>query len=334
MANIAVIGAGTWGTALAALLIGNGHNVTLWAYLEEEKRNLESTRQHPNLKGITLPETLAVTTDLKEACADRDLIVMAVPSTATRATAHKMNGLIPDGQQIITVSKGIEEGTLLSQCEIIEEELPTATVGILSGPSHAEEVIKKLPAAVVAGAKDRRLAVFAQELFMNDYFRVYTSPDVHGIEVGGSLKNVIALAAGMSDGLAFGDNARAALMTRGIKEISALAQAMGGEPETLSGLTGIGDLIVTCSSEHSRNHTAGYYIGQGMDTESAMKKVNMVVEGVHSAKAAQALGEKYGIELPIINAVNEVLFDGKAAADAVTELMTRNKKSEIEGMTW
>ena len=264
----------------------------------------------------------------------RDLIVLAVPSTATRQTAHNMAEWIPEGQQVITVSKGIEEGTLMTQCQIVEDELPQAVVGILSGPSHAEEVIRHLPTAIVAGAKDRRLAVFVQELFMNEYFRVYTSPDVHGIEVGGSLKNVIALAAGMSDGLGFGDNTRAALMTRGIKEISSLARQMGGEAETLSGLTGIGDLIVTCASVHSRNHQAGLYIGQGLSTEEAMKKVNMVVEGVHCAKAARALSEKYGIDLPIISVVNQVLFEGKSAREAVISLMNRHKKSEIEGMTW
>lgn len=334
MARIAVIGAGSWGTALASLLAGNGHEVVVWAYLEEEKRHLEETRRHPNLRDTKLPESLRFTNDLKEAADCRDMIVMAVPSMATRSTARQLKESIPDGQPVVTVSKGIEENTLMTQCQIIEEEIPGAIVGILSGPSHAEEVIKKLPAAVVAGAKDRKLAVFVQELFMNDYFRVYTSPDVHGIEIGGSLKNVIALAAGMSDGLLFGDNARAALMTRGIKEISSLAQAMGGNEKTLSGLTGIGDLIVTCSSVHSRNHMAGVYIGEGMDMQEAMDKVNMVVEGVYSAKAALALGERHHIELPIIAAVNQVLFEGKSAKDAVSELMKRDKKSEIEGLTW
>ena len=334
MAEIGVVGAGTWGTALSELLVGNGHKVELWAFLAKEKESLEKTRRHPNLGDVLLPSELKITTDIADAVRDKDLVVMAVPSTATRSTAQKLKGHITEGQQIVTVSKGIEEGSLLTQCEIIEEELPEALVGILSGPSHAEEVIKHLPAAVVAGAKDRRLAVFIQEIFMNDYFRVYTSPDVHGIEVGGSLKNVIALAAGMSDGLGFGDNARASLITRGIKEISSLAKAMGGKAETLWGLTGIGDLIVTCSSVHSRNHRAGVLIGQGLSMDEAMEKVNMVVEGVHSARAAAALGEKYDIELPIISAVNEVLFGGKPARTAVIELMNRNKKSEIEGLSW
>lgn len=334
MADIAVIGAGTWGTALASLLCGNGHHVTVWAYLAEEKENLEKTRRHPNLGDAVLSDKLIFTNELKEACEGRDLLVMAVPSVATRQTAAKMKSFVEDGQQIITVSKGIEEDTLLTQVEIIEEEIPQATVGILSGPSHAEEVILKLPAAVVAGARDRRLAVFVQEIFMNDYFRVYTSPDVLGIEIGGSLKNVIALAAGMCDGLRFGDNARAALMTRGVKEISQLAIKMGGKAETLSGLAGLGDLIVTCSSNHSRNHTAGFYIGEGMEPDEAMKKVNMVVEGVYSTKAAKALGEKYNTELPIIEAVYEILFEGKKAKDGVHDLLTRHKKTEVEGLKW
>ena len=334
MADISVLGAGSWGTALACLLTGNGHDVTLWAYLEKEKDFILETRTHPNLKGGVVPRTLKVTTSLDEAVSNKDLIVMAVPSTATRGTSEKIASLLPVGQQIITVSKGIEEETLLTQCEIISQVIPNASVGILSGPSHAEEVILKLPAAVVAGSLDRRLAVFVQELFMNDYFRVYTSPDIVGIEVGGSLKNVIALAAGMSDGLQFGDNAKAALMTRGIREISALAVCAGGEAETLAGLAGIGDLIVTCGSKHSRNRMAGFYMGQGMSMKEAMDKVNMVVEGVYSTKAAKAMGEKYKIELPIINAVFSVLFEGKDVGIAVKELMSRNKKDEIAGMSW
>ena len=334
MAKIGVIGAGTWGTALSELLVFNGHDVCLWAYLEKEKELLSSTRRHPNLKDVLLPEEIEYTCDLKEAVFEKDLVVLAVPSTATRDTSHRLKEYISSGQPVITVSKGIEEKTLATQCQIVCEELPDANVGVLSGPSHAEEVIWHLPTAVVSGARDRRLAVFVQEIFMNEYFRVYTSPDVQGIEAGGSLKNVIALAAGMSDGLGFGDNARAALMTRGIKEISAIAKELGGNPLTLAGLAGIGDLIVTCQSEHSRNHRAGVLIGQGKSCEEATKEVQMVVEGVHCSKAAKALGEKFGLELPIIEAVYEVLFFDKPAKDAVLELMKRNKKSEIEGATW
>ena len=334
MADIAVIGSGTWGTALAKLLTDNGHNVTLWSYMKEEADNLKGTHIHPNLKDVVLPDKIDFTSDLLYAVRSKDLIVMAVPSTATRATSAKIKELGIKGLQIVTVSKGIEEESLLTQAQIIKEEIDDALVGVLSGPSHAEEVIKCMPTAVVAGSDDRRLAVFVQEIFMNEYFRVYTSPDVCGIEVGGSLKNVIALAAGMSDGLGYGDNAKAALMTRGIREISAIAKAIGGKSETLLGLTGIGDLIVTCSSIHSRNRMAGYYIGKGFSPKEAMDKVNMVVEGVYSAKAAKALGKKYDIELPIIDTVNEVLFSSKDVKDGVMELMTRNKKIEIEGMEW
>lgn len=328
MANIAVIGAGTWGCALASILSDNGHTVTLWAYLEKEAEAIRSTHECPNLPGSKMPESISITTDIVEASTGRDLIVMAVPSVATRSTAKNIAPQLHDGDMIITVSKGIEESTLMTQADIIQDEIPGAVVGVLSGPTHAEEVIKKIPTAIVAGSKDKKLALLTQEFFMNDHFRVYTSDDVLGIELGGSLKNVIALAAGMSDGLIGGDNTRAALMTRGIKEITTLAVAMGASPETLSGLTGIGDLIVTCSSVHSRNHRAGELIGKGYTYEEAMEKVAMVVEGVYSAKAAKALGEKYGIELPIIDTVNEVLFNGLTAKEALDELMSRDKKSE------
>ena len=334
MANVTVMGSGSWGTALAVLLCNNGHDVILWSYLQEEVDEMLSTHRNLKLADNLLPEKLKITADAEKAVKNRDLIVFAVPSFATRSTARSVSGMIPEGQQIITVSKGIEEETLFSQCDIIAEEIPQGKVGILSGPSHAEEVICSLPTAVVAGAKERQLAVFVQEIFMNDYFRVYTSPDVIGIEVGGSIKNVIALASGMASGLGFGDNARAALITRGIREITSIAVAMGGNAQTLGGLAGIGDLIVTCSSRHSRNFMAGFYIGQGDKPEEAEKKVGMVVEGVYSAKAALALGKKFNIELPIIEKVNAVLFDGKSAREGVTELMKRDKKSEIEGIAW
>ncbi len=334
MAKITVLGSGSWGTALAVLLCHNGHEVVLWSYRQDEVDAMEASRRNLKLNDNVIPDKLKITADLPAAANDRDLLVFAVPSFATRQTAKSVAGVLEGNPQVITVSKGIEEATLMSQCDIIEHELGRGPVGILSGPSHAEEVIKLLPTAVVAGAKERQAAVFVQEIFMNDFFRVYTSPDVIGIEVGGSLKNVIALASGMSDGLGYGDNTRAALITRGIKEITSVAVAMGGKAETLGGLAGVGDLIVTCSSKHSRNYMAGYYIGCGDDPKEAEKKVGMVVEGVYSAKAAKALGEKFGIELPIIDKVNEVLFEGKSAKEGVLELMTRDKKSEIEGIAW
>ena len=335
MAKIAVIGAGSWGTALAALLAENGHKVVLWSYRKDQVEELKKTRCNASkLPGMILPAEIQYTDDLKAAVSEQDLLVMAVPSTATRQTALNMRPWIKEGQRLVTVAKGIEEETLLTQCEILETILPMTKIGALSGPTHAEEVIRHLPTAIVSGSKDKQMALYVQELFMNENFRVYISPDLTGIEIGGSLKNVIALAAGMSDGLGFGDNTKAALITRGIREITALAVLMGAKKETLAGLTGIGDLIVTCQSEHSRNHRAGVYIGQGMSAKEAMDRVKMVVEGVYSAKAALALGKKYAIDLPIIEEVNAVLFDGRAARDAVCELMTRDRKSEIDCPTW
>lgn len=335
MAEISVLGAGSWGTALAALLVSNGHHVVLWSYRKEQVEQLQSTHKNESkLPGVTLPDKLQYSSDLKDCALDKDLIVFAVPSKAARQTAENIKPYIRKGQKIITVTKGIEEDTLMTQVDIIEDVLPDTMVGILSGPSHAEEVVIGMPTLVVAGARDRDLAVMTQELFMNENFRVYTSPDVIGIEIGGSLKNVIALAAGMSDGLGFGDNAKAALITRGIREISALAIAMGGQSETLSGLTGMGDLIVTCQSRHSRNRRAGVYMGQGMKMKEAMEKVAMVVEGVYSAKAALALGQKYQVELPIIEEVNRVLFENKDVREAVLSLMTRDKKKEDERLVF
>ena len=329
MKTVAVLGAGSWGSALAALLCKNGQDVILWSHRESQVREMKETGENDKLPGVKLPKNLRFTADLKEAVSNKDLLVMAVPSVAERETAKKIAPFLSAGQKIITVSKGIEETTLYTQTDILEEELPDAVVGVLSGPSHAEEVIMGLPTLVVVGAKDEAFAKEVQVMFANENFRVYTGTDVLGIEIGASLKNVMALAAGMSDGLGYGDNAKAALITRGIKEMSALSVAAGGLPETLSGLTGVGDLIVTCQSQHSRNRRAGYYIGQGMKPQEAYDKVKMVVEGAYSAKAALAMGEKYGVDLPIIREVNRVLFEGKNVKEAVWELMNRSLKSEM-----
>ncbi|MEG0369861.1 MAG: NAD(P)H-dependent glycerol-3-phosphate dehydrogenase, partial [Hungatella sp.] len=231
-------------------------------------------------------------------------------------------------------AKGIEESTLMTLSEIIEEELPGANVAVLSGPSHAEEVSRGLPTTCVTGAKNRQTAEYIQTIFMSPVFRVYTSPDILGIELGGSLKNVVALAAGIADGLGYGDNTKAALITRGITEIAKLGTRMGGKFETFCGLSGIGDLIVTCASMHSRNRRAGILIGQGASMEEAMQEVKMVVEGVYSAKAALALSKKYGISMPIIEQVNQVLFEGKPAAEAVKDLMMRDKTIEAANIPW
>ena len=334
MARISVIGAGSWGIALAVMLNKNGHEVKVWSHRQSQVDQMNDTHTSDKIKGVKLPESMTFTADIEDAAVNADVILIAVPSKATRETAEKLKQFI-DNQIIITVTKGIEEDTLFTQTEILEDVFGAdKQICVLSGPSHAEEVVVFKPTLVVAGSTDRQTSLFVQNLFMNKYFRVYSSPDVKGIEVGAALKNVIALAAGMSDGLGFGDNAKAALITRGIKEISELAVAMGAQAETLSGLTGVGDLIVTCSSMHSRNRMAGFYMGQGMSKDEAMEKVAMVVEGVYSAKAANKLAEKYNIEMPIVNVVNAVLFDGMATKDAVLELMTRSKKDETSDLDW
>lgn len=335
MANIGVLGAGSWGTALAYLLHNNGHQVTIWSIIEAEVEMLRTKRQHETkLPGVVLPEEIAVTNDLKEAMEGRDLLVLAVPSPFTRSTCRSMKEFLQDGQIVVNVAKGIEEDTLYTLTDIMEEELKGVNAAVLSGPSHAEEVGRGLPTTCVVGAHDQKTAEYLQNIFMSPVFRVYTSPDMLGIELGGALKNVIALAAGIADGLGYGDNTKAALITRGITEITRLGVAMGGKMETFCGLTGIGDLIVTCASVHSRNRKAGYLMGKGYTMKEAMDQVQMVVEGVYSAKAAMGLAKKYGIELPIIEKVNQVLFENKSAAEAVKELMLRDKKLEHSELPW
>lgn len=335
MAKIGMIGAGSWGIALTWLLTNNGHQVTVWSALEDEIKMLCEKREHTSkLPGVLLPESVSFTTELEKAVAGMELLVLAVPSPFVRSTAHQLKDIAEEGQIIVNVAKGIEEKTLMTLSEVIEEEIPQAQVAVLSGPSHAEEVGKGVPTTIVAGAKTKKAAEKIQNIFMSPVFRVYTSPDVLGIELGAALKNVVALAAGIADGLGYGDNTKAALITRGITEISRLGTAMGGRRETFFGLSGIGDLIVTCASMHSRNRRAGILIGQGHTMEEAMEEVKMVVEGVYSAKAAVGLAEKYHVSLPIIEQVNQVLFYGKPAADAVGELMLRDKKIEITDTEW
>ena len=334
MAKVTILGGGTWGIALAVLLHNNGHEVTVWSAVEKEIQMLRELHEHKMLPGVKLPEELVYTLDEKQALTDKDIVVMAVASSYTRKTAHALAPLVKPGQIIVNVAKGIEEATLMTLTQVIEDEIPAADVAVLSGPSHAEEVGRGLPTTVVVGAKTQATAEYVQSIFMSPVFRVYTSPDVLGIELGSSLKNVVALAAGIADGLGYGDNAKAALITRGITEISRLGTAMGGKAETFSGLTGIGDLIVTCASMHSRNRRAGILIGQGKTYQEAMEEVQQVVEGVYSAKAAMKLAEKYHVQLPIIEQVNKVLFEGKSAADGVKELMLRDKKSEVSVASW
>ena len=335
MAEISVIGAGSWGIALALLLYKNGHKVNVWSIMEDEVNMLREKREHVDkLPGVKLPDDMTFTTDLEASVRGKDLLVLAVPSPFTRSTSKSMSAYVADGQLIVNVAKGVEEHTCMTLSEIIEEEIPQAVVAVLSGPSHAEEVGRGLPTTVVVGAKKKETAEYIQNLFMCDVFRVYTSPDVQGIELGGALKNVVALAAGIASGLGYGDNTMAALITRGIAEISQIGVAMGSNYETFAGLTGIGDLIVTCASKHSRNRRAGVLIGQGYTMEEAMKEVKMIVEGVYSAKAGMELAERYGLEVPIIEQVNKVLFENKPADQAVKDLMFRDRKAENSRLVW
>ena len=335
MAKAGVIGSGSWGTALARVLSKNGHEVTLWSRREDESRMLREERENKSkLPGVKLPGDILCTTDLEQTVEGKDILVLATASPSIRSMAKKMAPYVADGQIIVDVSKGIEDGTLMILTDVIKQEIPQCQATVLSGPSHAEEVGRDIPTTVVAGAKDRETAEYIQNLFMNKVFRVYTSPDMLGIELGGALKNVIALAAGAADGLGCGDNTKAALITRGIAEMSRLGVAMGGHIETFNGLTGIGDLIVTCASMHSRNRRAGILIGQGKTMQEAMDEVKMVVEGVNSAKAAKTLAEKYGIDMPIVQEVNQVLFEDKPAREALADLMLRDKKIEHPELPW
>ncbi len=329
-----VLGAGSWGIALAVLLAHNGHTVNVWSIDEKEIQMLNEHREHiTKLPGVKIDEKVSFSTDVKASVSGTELIVTAVPSPFIRSTAKTIAPYI-DNQIIVNVSKGIESDTLMVLTDVILSEIPGVRIGVLSGPSHAEEVGKLLPTTIVAGASDKETAMLIQDTFMCETFRVYTSPDVVGIELGGALKNVIALAAGVADGLGCGDNAKAAIITRGISEITRLGVAMGGHTETFSGLSGIGDLIVTCASEHSRNRRAGVLMGQGMTYKQAMDEVKMVVEGVYSAKAALMLGKKYNIEMPLVETVNRVLFENLSAKDAMKQLLTRTRTDESHMLEW
>ncbi len=335
MSKITVLGGGGWAIALAKVLYENGNDVTIWSALDREVKSLLTHRENKiSLPGVKISEDIVITNDLEAAVKDAKIIVMAVASSFVRSTSAKLKGLIPDGQIIVDVAKGIEDDTLYTMTEIMEDELPNIEAVVLSGPSHAEEVGKCIPTSVVIGSKNKEVAMFVQETFANEYFRTYISPDVKSIELGGSLKNVIALAAGAIDGLGYGDNTEAALITRGIKEITNLGVAMGGHQRTFHGLSGIGDLIVTCGSKHSRNRRAGVLIGQGYTLDEAIKEVNMVVEGAVSAKAAYELAKKYNVEMPIVETVNEVLFDNVPAKEALKNLMGRKLTNEFSDLDW
>ena len=332
--KIAILGIGTWGSALAITLRKNNHSLSLWTYSKEEEAELKKNREPKNLPGTSFAEDIEITSSLERALKDKEMVIFAVPSLFTRSVAEQVRDYIQKEQILLTVSKGIEEKSLLTMSQILEEIFPENPVAVLSGPSHAEEVSRFLPTTIVCAAKEESCAKTIQKTFQSDSFRVYINKDVLGVEIGAALKNVIALAAGIADGLGYGDNTKAALITRGIAEIARLGQAMGGHLETFAGLSGIGDLIVTCASKHSRNRKAGFLIGEGLSYEEAMKEVGQVVEGVYAAKAALALGAKYGVDLPIVHEVNRVLFEGKNPKQAVMDLMLRDSRAESPGVSF
>jgi glycerol-3-phosphate dehydrogenase (NAD(P)+) len=330
--NVAVVGSGGWGTALAILLCENGHDVTVWSYLKTESETLRTTRENPLLKGVVLPEALTFTDDI--ACvAGKDLVVMATPSFAVRSTARQVRDHLDENTVLVSVSKGIEQGTSKRLSEVIAEETGR-TVAVLSGPSHAEEVARRIPTGCVAACTDRAMAQFVQNAFMNERFRVYCSPDAVGVELGAALKNVIALCAGVCDGMGLGDNTKALMMTRGMTEMARLGVALGGRAETFAGLSGMGDLIVTCTSMHSRNRRAGILIGKGYNAQDAMKEVGAVVEGYYATASAVELAAKVGVEMPLATEAYAVLYEGKDPHQVLGALMTREKKFEIEDAGW
>ena len=335
MANIGVLGAGTWGTALARMLAVNGHNVTMWSALPQELIELKNTRKHKNLPGCTLPESISYAPDIHEICQGRDILLFAVPSPYVRTTARACLPHLAPFQVIVDVAKGIEAGSLMTMSQVIQSEVDSqpglqgVRVVALSGPTHAEEVALDLPTAIVASSEDMAAADKAQDIFMNPNFRVYTNNDVIGVELGGAVKNIIALGCGIACGLGYGDNARAALITRGAAEISRLAPVCGGSAGTIAGLAGIGDLIVTCTSVHSRNFRAGVLMGQGKTSEQAVAEVGMVVEGLNALPGVKALAAKYHVEMPIVNMVDAIVSGHVPVRDAVDKLMGRRKTTEF-----
>ena len=331
--KIGVLGAGTWGIALARMLCNAGNAVTVWSAIGKEIDNLSKNGKHPNFPDIDLPRRITYTKDIRKACEDKDILVFAVPSPFVRATVRKAAPFIEDGQIIVDVAKGIEAETLYTMTEIIADELknPTVKLVALSGPTHAEEVIKDLPTAIVSAGKDPEAASAVQRVFTTGCMRVYTNDDVRGVELCGALKNIIALACGVATGLGCGDNAKAALITRGIAEISRLGMAMGCREQTFGGLAGIGDLIVTATSMHSRNNRCGVLIGQGVAVEEAVKRVGMVVEGINALPAAMRLAKKYGVEMPIVEAVDAVVNGNADVSAAIHAFMSRELKSELSG---
>ena len=330
MKKIGIVGAGTWGASLAMLLNKNGHDVTLWAFLKEEVESMNLTRKHINLPEATLDEKIIITNNLEEAVKDKDIILVVVPSNFMRQNIENIKPFVNDNQVIVNASKGIEDDTLYTMTEVIKDILPNNVVATLSGPSHAEEVSRDIMTTITIATENKDVAEMLQDTFARETFRVYINPDLTGVELGGSLKNIIALAAGISDGMGQGDNAKAALITRGLVEIARIGVAMGSDLRTFYGLSGLGDLIVTCNSMHSRNRRCGILLGQGKKLKEAMDEIKMVVEGVNSAKTGLELARKYNINAPIIESINKILFEDSDAKIEAIDLMTRGRKAEFE----
>ena len=331
MERIGVLGAGTWGMALARVLANAGHEVTVWSALEKEVEDFSANRVHPNLPGMVIPDAITFTKDIRTVCENKDALLFAVPSVFVRATAKKAAPYINDGQIIIDVAKGIESDTLFTMSQIIEEEIknPSVKLVALSGPTHAEEVAHDMPTTIVAACRDMAVAAWVQDLFEGTCMRVYTNDDILGVELCGAMKNVMALAAGISSGLGYGDNAKAAIITRGVAEIARLGMAFGCKEQTFGGLTGVSDLIVTATSVHSRNNRCGMLLGQGVPAEEAIRQVGMVVEGVNALPAAMRMKEKYGVEMPLAEAVNAIVNEGADPKQLVRSLMHRERKPEV-----
>lgn len=332
--KVTVLVAGSWGTALAFVLAENGHRTVLWTRSEQQAAEInEQHTNHKYLPGVRLPDHLKATSDMQEALQDASAVVIVSPSAHMREIVRKAAPYISTDTLVVHATKGFEKNTLKRMSQVIADELPhydAEKICVLSGPSHAEEVSNRCPTTVVVASQDVQAAEQAQDLFINSYFRVYTNPDLLGVEIGGALKNIIALGAGMSDGLGFGDNAKAALLTRGLAEITRLGIAMDANPLTFAGLSGIGDLVVTCTSRHSRNWRAGYEIARGKSAEEVLQEMGMVVEGIQTTKAAYQLSQEYGVRMPITSELHAVLFSGKSPKTAVEDLMGRGKTHEIE----
>ncbi|MGL5330798.1 MAG: NAD(P)H-dependent glycerol-3-phosphate dehydrogenase [Peptostreptococcaceae bacterium] len=331
MEKICVLGAGSWGSALALSVAKKGYEVKLWTLSEEQANKVNTTKENIDyLPGVLFPNNISLTTDIEEAVKDSILIVLAVPSQAIRSVCKQIQPFVTNNQILVDVAKGLEKGTGLRLSDVCKEELPNNPYAVLSGPSHAEEVAKDIPTTLVVASENIEIAQKVQDIFMSPKLRVYTNPDVVGVELGGALKNIIAFGAGICDGLGYGDNTKAALMTRGISEISRLGAALGADGHTFAGLSGIGDLIVTCTSMHSRNRKAGILIGQGKSLEETLKEVKMVVEGITATEVAYEVAKKLNIDMPITNAIYSVLYENQNANEVVVDLMMRSKKHEIE----